>query len=118
VLSVLVEAVFPLVAHPELHLLYCAITVPVEPCLRLHVICCAAAVTVAVVAPAVPLRSHTCCKAVTDSLNTTVKFSGSVVGSDWPDAWFMVMMAACIREVVGNSVISAVEAVFPLVAAS
>jgi len=50
VLSVLVEAVFHWLPHPELHLLYCAITVPVEtmPETASYMLC--AAVTVAVVA--------------------------------------------------------------------
>ena len=48
--------------------------------------------TIAVVAPAVPLRvTSPVAKPVTGSLNTTVKLIGeALVGSAWPAAWLMV----------------------------
>ena len=56
------------------------------------------AVTVAVVAPAVPLNvTSPVAKPVTASLKTTVKLIGLLpVGSAWPDAWLMVTFGGVV----------------------
>ena len=53
-------------------------------------------VTVAVVAPAVPLSvTSPVAKPVTDSLKTTVKLTGdTLAGSAWPLAWLIVTESA------------------------
>ena len=55
-------------------------------------------VTVAVVAPAVPLSvTSPVAKPVTDSLKTTVKLIGeALVGSAWPAAWLIVTVGAVV----------------------
>ena len=56
------------------------------------------AVTVTVVAPAVPLKvTSPVAKPVTGSLKTTVKLIGlAFVGSAWPDAWLMVTVGGVV----------------------
>ena len=67
----------------------------------------AISVTMAVVAPAVPLRvTSPAAKPVTGSLKTTVKLIGLLlVGSAWPAAWLIVTLGA--RGVVGDGVVGA-----------
>src|SRR6185369_13935171 len=75
-------------------------------------------VTVAVVAPAVPLSvTSPVPKPVTGSLNTTVKLIGDAdVGSDCPAAWLIVTVGTVVSKVTVLSVL--VEAALTLPAAS
>ena len=71
-------------------------------------------VTVAVVAPAVPLSvTSPVAKPVTDSLKTTVKLIGeALVGSVWPSAWLIVTVGAVVSTEKTFSVTKCLESVW------
>ena len=75
-------------------------------------------VTVAVVAPAVPLKvTSPVVKSVTGSLKSTVKLMGeALVGSDWLEAWLMVTEGATLSKLTVLSVL--VEAALALLLSS
>src|SRR5688500_9922043 len=116
VLSVLMDTVFPLpAASVALSAAIDAITVPspvIPDTATLYVV--PLPVTVAVVAPAVPLSvTSPVTKSVTASLNTTEKLTGETpVGSAWLDAWLIVTVGAVPSNVTLLSVL--VDAVLPL----
>ena len=73
--------------------------------------------TVAVVAPAVPLRvTSPVAKLVTGSLKTTVKLMGeTLAGSAWPAAWLMVTVGEVVSGVVTETLLKTEVHRVPLV---